>query len=169
MAAVVMRRLSSSSTTSNRPSSNNGEAPLPSSGVISLSLCSARKLILFLLTLCSSIFQNRRVHLQYDRRNRTASYFARNFDAPAVLANDVLRHPQSEACALLTRREERIEDAGEIVLVYADAAIAQLHDDRRLQGLFVTRRGDGYLAAARNRLLGVDDQIEENLPQLVGA
>src|SRR3954447_5810271 len=89
--------------------------------------------------------ENRRVNLQSEVKNSAAADAARDFDAPAVLANNVLRHPQAETGALFPGREKRIEDARQIVFGDPDAAVAELNDDRRLQGLFVTRRGDVYL------------------------
>src|SRR5215510_26646 len=85
------------------------------------------------------VFENRRIDLEHDAEDRSAADVAADFDASAVLPDDVLRDPQTQAGSLLAGREKRIEDASEIVLGNADAAVVELDNDRRLQRLLVTR------------------------------
>src|ERR1043165_1795325 len=120
MAAVVTRTLSSSSTTSTRP-------PAPPRWP-----CEETRL----LSLVAGIVFGQRggVNGENDLESGAVPFGARHLDAPAVVAHDVLRHPEAEARALRPSREERLEDAREGCLRDAAARVADLDGDRRLQG-----------------------------------
>src|SRR5918911_776700 len=114
-------------------------------------------------------FEDGRIHQQHNREGRSTPSLACDFDAPAVLPHDVLRHPEAESGPFLSRREERLEDARQLVRVDADARIADLNRDGGLKRLLVARGHDPYFADTGYGLLRVEKQVEEDLPQLVRA
>src|SRR5207248_3192286 len=67
------------------------------------------------------------------------------------------------------RREERLEDARDVGLGDAAARVADLDGDGRLQRAILRRGADAHLPAMLHRLLRVQQQIEEDLAELVGA
>src|ERR1043165_4640748 len=155
MAAVVTRTFSSSSTTSTRelvpPRWPFEEARLLSfvSGI--------------------GFGQRGRVNGKNELEGGSLPFGARHLDAPAVVAHDVLRHPEAEARALRPSREERLEDAREVCRRDAAARVADLDGDRRLQSRPFGRGADVHSASALHCLLRVQEKVEEDLPELVGA
>ena len=87
-----------------------------------------------------------------------------------MLLHDRVRDGQAEAGALadFLRREERIEDLRLHLVGNARAVVVDLEDDRLLIGV-VPGADDEHAAAVgrQHRLLGVDDQIEQHLLDLV--
>jgi hypothetical protein len=77
------------------------------------------------------------------------------------------REPEAGALANLLGREERVEDPLLHVLG-TPAVVVDLEDDRRVLR-FVPGADDERAAAVRreHRLLGVDDEVEQHLLQLV--
>src|SRR5688500_6926030 len=133
MAAVVRRTFSSSSTTRMRCPA----APAPLLLGVGAS------------GICLRVFrERRRVHGQDDGEGGALALRAHDLDAPAVVPDDVLRHPQAEARALRARREERLEDARHVLLADADAGVADVDGDGRLERLVEARRAHLDLAAA---------------------
>ena len=87
-----------------------------------------------------------------------------------MLLHDRVRDGQPEPGALadLLRREERIEDLGLHIRRHARTVVGDLEGDR--VALDVVPRADDERAAAvgrEHRLLGVDDQVEQHLLDLV--
>ena len=78
------------------------------------------------------------------------------------------RQPEAGALADLLGREERIEDARLHVFRHARPVVVHLEDDRVLRQV-VPGADDQRAAAVRaeHRLLGVDDQVEQDLLNLV--
>src|SRR5919205_1120969 len=102
MAAVVKRTFSSSSTTSRRLRRAGGR-PRPF-GVAVVSL-RARDIVLR---------ERRRIDGQDDVEGRALPLGAGDLDAAAVVADDVLRHPEAEPRPLRAGREEGLEDARQL-------------------------------------------------------
>src|ERR1043165_1620073 len=131
-----MRRFSSSSTTSRRAPSGVTEGVLAFAPGSSLRSCIVENGIIIqnLAPKLFSLFfvENWRINHQNNREGRAPPLFARDLNATAVLSHDVLRHPETQARPLLPRREERLEDARQIVFADAEARIANLNDNRRL-------------------------------------
>ena len=107
---------------------------------------------------------------QLDGERRAAAGRALRPDPPAVLLDDAVADRQAEARALarLLRREERVEDAAQRLGAHAGAAVAE----RRRHGAVATPRADAQRALRRSsvgahRLLGVDDDVQEHLLDLV--
>src|SRR5687768_12043368 len=153
MAAVVMRTFSSSSTM------RTGAAgrPRPAPGVSPL-----------LFRLSGIGFGERgRVHGENDVEGRALPLGARDLDAPAVVADDVLRDPEAEPRALGARREEGLEDARQRGLADAAPRVADAHRDGRLNRLIVARGAELDLPLALDGLLRVQEEVEEDLPELV--
>ena len=88
---------------------------------------------------------------QQNRERRAHLHFARHRDLPAVIANDAVADAQPESRALtdLTRREERVEDAADVLVVDAVAGVADEELDRRRSR--VEPRADGQPASRRAR------------------
>ena len=97
-----------------------------------------------------------------DAENGAARLVAETFDFPAVRENNLLHHGQAEAGAFLMRREIRLENFPLVFGRDAGAVVADFQRAfRRARAL-----GDKLdLAAAVRRLDGVEQQIEEDLPQ----
>src|SRR5438067_1638005 len=158
MAAVVTRTLSSSSTTSTR-------APPPARWPFDGAPLSGLD-----CGVCGIGFGQRgRVNRENDLESGAAPLLARHLDAPAVVAHDVLRHPEAEARALRARREERLEDARDVGLRDAAPRVADLDGDGRLQGGLLGRGADADLPPLLHGLLRVQEEVEEDLAELVGA
>src|ERR1043165_7532302 len=155
MAAVVTRTLSSSSTPSTREL------------VPRRWRCGGARLLGFVSGI--GFGQRGRVNGKNDLESGALPLGARHLDAPAVVAHDVLRHPEAEARALRPSREERLEDAREVCLRDAAPRVADLDGDGRLQGRPFGRGADVHSAPALHRLLRVQEKVEEDLPELVGA
>src|SRR5215212_11422921 len=155
MAAVVMRTFSSSSTTRTRDRRGALRPPFDAALSVLLSGIGLRK--------------GRRVHGEDDVEGRADALLAGRLDPAAVVAHDVLRDPQAEARPLRARREEGLEDAREVGLADAAPRVADLHGDGRLQGLLVDRGAHRDAPALLHRLLRVQQEVEEDLPQLVRA
>src|SRR3712207_1147788 len=155
MAAVVMRTFSSSSTTRTRGRRAAGRPLVGAAISVLLSGIGLRK--------------GRRVHGEDDVEGRARALLARRLDAAAVVAHDVLRDPEAEPRPLRARREEGLEDAREVGLADAAPRVADLHGDGRLQRLLVDRGAHRDAPALLHRLLRVQQQVEEDLPELVGA
>jgi hypothetical protein len=87
-----------------------------------------------------------------------------------MLLDDRVRHRQAETRTFshFFRREERIEDPRQQILGHARAVVVDLEDHGFLIG-FVPGSEDQRAAAVRaeHRLLGVDDQVEQHLLQLM--
>src|ERR1051326_8155500 len=155
MAAVVRRTFSSSSTTRMR-AVRAARWPL-AEAVLSGFLSGIR-------------FRKRwRVNGEDYVEGRARPFLARHLDATAVVTHDVLRHPESESRALRPRREERREDARDFGFGNAAPRVADLHGDGRLERLLVNRRDDGDAPALLDGLLRVEQEVEEDLAELVGA
>ena len=139
--------LSSSSTTSTRR--------LIFAGAISDSLSGRRQL--------------RPLHdRQLDDEGRSLARPAFDANAPAVVVDDAVADRQAEAgpLAAFLRREERVEDAAQVLRRNADAIVDERQEDVALLGA----RADLQLAAAvraQHRVLGVGDDVEEDLLDLV--
>ena len=91
-------------------------------------------------------------------------------DPAAVLLDDRVGDGQAEAGALadFLRREERIEDPRLHVLRHPRPVVVDLEDDR--VALEIVPGAEDQRAAAvgaEHRLLGVDDQVEQHLLDLV--
>src|SRR5437588_778007 len=128
MAAVVTRTLSSSSTTSTRAPP---PARWPFDGARSSDLVRG---------VCGIGFGQRgRGDGENDLKSGAAPLLARHLDAPAVVADDVLRHPEAEARAFGARREERLEDARDVGLARAAREPEHLPDDVRDALCFLAR------------------------------
>src|ERR1043166_708439 len=155
MAAVVTRTLSSSSTTSTRP-------PAPPRWPFEETR---------LLSLVSGMVFGQRggVNGENDLECGAVPFGARHLDAPAVVAHDVLSDPEAEARALRARREERLEDAGDGGFGDAAPRVADLDRDGRLQSGLFGRGADADAPATLHRLLRVQQEVEEDLSELVGA
>ena len=87
-----------------------------------------------------------------------------------MLLHDRVRdgQPEPRALADLLRREERIEDFRLQLLRYPGTVVVDLEDDRL--ALQVVPAADDESAAAvrrEHRLLGVDDEIQQHLLNLV--
>src|SRR5947209_1282970 len=144
MAAVVTRTLSSSSTTSTR-------APPPARWPFAWARSSD-----LVRGVCGIGFcQRGGVDGENDLESGAAPLLARHLDAAAVVAHDVLRHPEAEARAFGARREERLEDARHVGLGDAAARVADLDGDGRLQRALLRRGADAYPPAALHGLLRV--------------
>ena len=78
------------------------------------------------------------------------------------------RQPEAGALADLLRREERIEDLRLQLVGNARAVVVDLEHHRFLLGV-VPGANDEHAAAVgrEHRLLGVDDQVEQHLLDLV--
>src|SRR5215204_963056 len=158
MAAVVMRTFSSSSTTSTR--GRRAERwPLALVAPTSLSV----------LLSGIRVRERRRIDGEDDVEGRAHALLACRLDSPAVVANDVLRDPEPEPRALGARREERLEDAREVGLADAAPRVADLDGDGRLERLLVDGGEHRHAPALLHRLLRVQEQVEEDLTELVGA
>ena len=103
---------------------------------------------------------------ELDREDRAASGSVGGGDRAAVLLDDAVgdRQPEARALVHFLRREERIEDPRQHLLVDARTAVADPRDDRRA----VRGRLDGDVdrpapAAVDDRVLGVDQHVEEGL------
>src|SRR3712207_5290603 len=155
MAAVVMRTFSSSSTTRTRGRRAAGRPLVGAAGSVLLPGIGLRK--------------GRRVHGEDDVEGRALALLARRLDPAAVVADDVLRDPQAEPRPLRPRREEGLEDAREVGLADAAPRVADLDGDGRLQGLLVDGGAHGDAPALLHRLLRVEEEVEEDLLELVGA
>ena len=94
----------------------------------------------------------------------------RTRDAAAVLLHDRVgdRQPEARALADLLRREERIEDLRLHLFRNPGPIVVDLEDDR-VAVRVVPGAHDQHAAAVRgeHRLLGVDDQIEQHLLELM--
>src|SRR5919199_11951 len=156
MAAVVTRTLSSSSTMSTREGGGPARWPFGETRYLGFVSC--------------MVFGERRgVHGENDLEGRAAPLLALDLDAPAVVAHDVLSHPEAEARPLRARREERLEDPRQVHLQDAAARVADLDGDGRLQGGLLRRGADAYPPPLLHRLLRVQEEVEEDLAELVGA
>src|SRR5215208_667744 len=155
MAAVVMRTFSSSSTTRSR---DRRGAARPFDGAALSELVRG-----------IGLRKGRRVHGEDDVEGRARALLARRLDPAAVVAHDVLRDPQAEARPLRARREEGLEDAREVGLADAAPRVADLDGDGRLQRLLVDGRAHRDAPALLHRLLRVQEQVQEDLAELVGA
>src|SRR5215204_311647 len=155
MAAVVMRTFSSSSTT--RILGRRGALRTPLDAALSE------------LSSGIGLRKGRRVNGEDDVEGRALALLARRLDPAAVVAHDVRRDPQAEPRPLRARREEGLEDAREVGLADAAPGVADLHRDGRLQRLLVTGRAHRDAPALLHRLLRVQEQVEEDLAELVGA
>src|SRR5687768_12859413 len=120
MAAVVTRTFSSSSTTRMRLR-RAARWPLPGAPP-------ARSVLLWGIRLR----KRRGVNGEDDVEGRARALLARSLDAPAVVADDVLRDPEPEPRPLGPRREEGLEDAREVLLGDAAPGVADLDGDGRL-------------------------------------
>jgi hypothetical protein len=78
------------------------------------------------------------------------------------------RQPQTRSLADFFRREKRIEDLRLDLLRNSRAVIVDFENDRLVFGV-VPRTGDEDAAAVRgeHRLLGVDDEVQQDLLELV--
>ena len=87
-----------------------------------------------------------------------------------MFLHDRVRDGQSETGALADffRREERIEDLAQYVLRHARPIVVDLEHDQLTVG-FVPRPHDQRASSVRgqHRLLGVDDQIQQHLLNLM--
>src|SRR5919198_4877480 len=118
MAAVVTRTLSSSSTMSTLE--GGGPARWPFGETRYLGFVS-----------CMVFGQRRGAQGENDLEGWAAPLLALDLDAPAVVAHDVLRHPEAEARPLRSRREEGLEDARQVCLRDAAPRVADLDRDGR--------------------------------------
>src|SRR5829696_8991835 len=111
---------------------------------------------------------------QRDREGGAAAGAAAHLHLAAVLLDDALAHPEAEAGALALPLggEERLEDVAQRLL--GDAGAVVLHLDQHLTavgedhlGVRLARdtRRHANRAAGRHRLLGVEQEIEEDLAQ----
>src|ERR1044072_4536308 len=115
------------------------------------------------------LLENWGFNLKHDIKIRASTNLTAHFDAPTVLPHDILRDPQAKPGAFLASGKERIKNARQIVLSYPDPGVRKLHQNRRLQCLFVTGSGNNNLAVTFDRLLRIDDQVQKYLSQLIGA
>ncbi len=116
---------------------------------------------------CSEIFA---AHRNLDEERRARALLRLHPDAAAVLLYDGVRHGEPEAGSLsdLFRREERIEDPILHLFGKPGPIVVDLDDDRFTIAIVPGAHGQRAAAVgALHRLLGVDDQIQQDLLDLM--
>ena len=121
------------------------------------------------------LLRQRRLHRavadrQRDEERRAGARLGLHRDAAAVLLDDRVGDGQAEARALadFLRREERIEDARLHVLRHARPVVVHFEDDGVAVEVVPAAQDERAAAVGReHRLLGVDDQVEQHLLELV--
>ena len=85
-----------------------------------------------------------------------------------MVAHDAVADAQPEARALanFTRREERIEDAAEVLVIDPVPGVGDEELDRRRPRIETRADGQAARRAAAHRALGVQNEVEQRLLQL---
>ena len=104
---------------------------------------------------------------QHDAERRAASGRAFHGDRSAVRLDDAVAHAEAEPGAFASglRREERLEHALQRLLRHAGAGVGHLGDDR--VALASGPDHEPLRRRAPHRVLGVDDEVENHLLQLL--
>ena len=105
---------------------------------------------------------------QADGEGGAAPGLAHGGDVTAALVHDPVHRGETEAHALLARREERLEDAPERLGVHAHAGVDRTElDERAFRELDVVDR-DLEPPAVRHRVVRVHREVHDHLLELAG-